>query len=418
MVTDLPDSNAVPPGARPVLGLEQEAIRSQVAQILAGPEFRSSQRCQEFLRFVVEQSLAGHASELKERTIGVGAFGRAADYETNLDGVVRIKASEVRKRLSLYYAGSGKAAKVVIELPVGSYVPTFTARESSSPSRSPSSDSAEGTSKHTVAISGNEVAHHGTAGPRRRGAWSGIAWIAVALVAAVSLSAYGWHSQRTPSVLNEFWEPMLSGPGPVLIASAYVPVYAHDARVPGDQGELTLMADQYVGGGDLVAAARVAGMLGHMGRASEVRVGNAISFQDLRSAPTVLIGYSSTQWKDVTRDFRFYVDDSDRGMIRDGGKPTDWYPHNVTSEFHTDEDYAVISRAFLPQTHSMLILISGCTQYGTEGAADLISNPELLAAALREAPAGWQRKNLQLVLHMQVIANAPASAKVVAAHYW
>lgn len=75
----------------------------------------ASQRCQEFLRFVVEQSLAGHADSLKERTIGVEAFGRAADYETNLDGVVRIKASEVRKRLSLYYAGSGKAAKVVIE---------------------------------------------------------------------------------------------------------------------------------------------------------------------------------------------------------------------------------------------------------------------------------------------------------------
>jgi hypothetical protein len=188
--------------------------------------------------------------------------------------------------------------------------------------------------------------------------------------------------------------------------------------MPGDQGELTLMSDQYVGGGDLVAAARVAGMLGRMGRATEVRVGNAISFQDLRNSPTVLIGYSSTQWKDVTQDFRFYVDDSDRGMIRDNGKPTEWYPHNVTRDFHTDEDYAVISRAFLPQTHSMLILVSGCTQYGTEGAADLIANPDLLAGALREAPAGWQHKNLQLVLRMQVIANAPASPKVVAAHYW
>jgi len=105
-------------------------------------------------------------------------------------------------------------------------------------------------------------------------------------------------------------------------------------------------------------------------------------------------------------------------MIRDNGKPTEWYPHNVTREFHTDEDYAVVSRAFLPQTHSMLILISGCTQYGTEGAADLMTNSELLAAALREAPAGWQHKNLQLVLRMQVIANAPASPKVVAAHFW
>ncbi len=412
MVTDSPDSNAALPGARSVLSVEAEAIRCQLAQILASPEFRSSQRCQEFLRFVVEESLTGHAGVLKERTIGVEAFGRAADYETNLDGVVRIKASEVRKRLSLYYAGSGKTAKVVIEMPVGSYVPNFMARESSA------NGTAGGSPANVAAISGNQVARDGASEHRARKLWIGSALFAAGMIAAISMSAYWWHSQHTSSVLNEFWEPMLRDPGPVLIAAAYVPVYAHDAQVPADRGELILMPDQYVGGGDLVAAARVAGMLGRMGRASEVRVGNAISFQDLRNSPTVLIGYSSTHWKDVTQDFRFYVDDSDRGMIRDNGKPTEWYPHNVTRDFHTDEDYAVISRAFLPQTHAMLILISGCTQYGTEGAADLITNPELLAAALREAPAGWQHKNLQLVLRMQVIANAPASSKVVAAHFW
>ncbi|MGO9864881.1 MAG: hypothetical protein ACLPLR_14805 [Terriglobales bacterium] len=413
MVTDSPDSHAAPIGARSVLGLEPEAIRSQLAQILASPEFCASHRCQEFLSFVVEQSLAGHADSLKERTIGVEAFGRAADYETNLDGVVRIKASEVRKRLSLYYAGSGKAAKVAIDLPVGSYVPNFAARES----LSSSNGNAEENSESTAAISGNPVMRNRTS-QRARNTWIGIALIAAGLIAAISLSAYWWHSQHTSSVLNEFWEPMLRGSGPVLIAAAYVPVYAHDPRMPGEQGEMTLMSDQYVGGGDLVAAARISGILGRMGHASEVRVGHAISFQDLRNSPTVLIGYSSTQWKDVTQDFRFYVDDSDRGMIRDNGKPTDWYPHNLTRDFHTDEDYAVISRAFLPQTRSMLVLISGCTQYGTEGAADLIANPELLAAALHEAPAGWQGRNLQLVLRMKVIANTPASPKVVAAHFW
>ena len=412
MVTDSPDSHAALPGARPVLGLEEEAIRSQLAQILASPEFCASHRCQEFLRFVVDETLAGHAAVLKERTIGVEAFGRAADYETNLDGVVRIKASEVRKRLSLYYAGSGKTANVVVELPVGSYVPTFAARESSS------TGSVAENPETAAAVSRDQVAHDSGFEHRRRNSLIGTALIAAGLIVAISLSAYWWHSQHTPSVLNEFWEPMIRGSGPVLIAAAYVPVYAHDGRVPGDQGKLLPMSDQYVGGGDLVAAARVAGMLGRMGRASEVRVGNAISFEDLRNSPTVLIGYSSTQWKDVTQDFRFYVDDSDRGMIRDNGKPTEWYPHNITRDFHTDEDYAVISRAFLPQTHSMLVLISGCTQYGTEGAADLITNPELLAGALREAPAGWQHKNLQLVLRMQVIANAPASPKVIAMHYW
>jgi hypothetical protein len=66
----------------------------------------------------------------------------------------------------------------------------------------------------------------------------------------------------------------------------------------------------------------------------------------------------------------------------------------------------------------MLILITGCTQYGTEGAARLITNPELLASALHGAPKGWQEKNFQLVLRMEVIANSPASAQVIASYYW
>jgi hypothetical protein len=66
----------------------------------------------------------------------------------------------------------------------------------------------------------------------------------------------------------------------------------------------------------------------------------------------------------------------------------------------------------------MIVLVSGCTQYGTEAAAELVTNPVLLAEALRGAPDGWQRKNLQLVLHVKVIANAPASPQVIASHYW
>ncbi len=81
-------------------------------------------------------------------------------------------------------------------------------------------------------------------------------------------------------------------------------------------------------------------------------------------------------------------------MLLEGRKA---YPQGATPENHAEEDYAVISRAFDPETHAMLILVSGCLQYGTEGAARLITNPDLLAPALRNAPKDWQKKNLQLV---------------------
>jgi hypothetical protein len=66
----------------------------------------------------------------------------------------------------------------------------------------------------------------------------------------------------------------------------------------------------------------------------------------------------------------------------------------------------------------MLVEIAGITQYGTEGAAELVTNPDLFAEALRGAPSGWQKKNLQLVVHVKVISGTAVSPKVVATHFF
>jgi hypothetical protein len=396
----------------------EEAIRLQLRRILESPEFRTSKRCQDFLSFVVEQTLAG--LPLKERTIGAGVFGRDASYNTNDDGIVRIKAGEVRKRLGLYYAAFGSHDDVEIELPVGSYVPTFSAL----PRNGHNADSLPfiESSNFPSATIGGGMRLLGVRG------FHGIVWkiawiIGLSAVIAV-LATLAWRAYRPQSVLDQFWEPVLGGKIPVVVAASYAPVYYPSSylgpprTVESPRGsDFVLLTDQYVGGGDLLAAAGVAGMLGRMGRPFTIRIGNAVTFEDLRSGPAVLIGYSSTHWKDVTKGFRFYIDD-DLGTIEDNGKPTDWFPHHLSSDFHTDEDYALVSRSFDGQTHTMIVLVSGFTQYGTEAAAEVITDPTLLAEALHDAPDGWQRKNLQLVLHMKVIANAPASPQIIASHYW
>jgi hypothetical protein len=66
----------------------------------------------------------------------------------------------------------------------------------------------------------------------------------------------------------------------------------------------------------------------------------------------------------------------------------------------------------------MLVEVAGITQYGTDAAADLVTNADLIAEALRTAPSNWQSKNLQLVLHVKVISGTPSSPKVVATHFW
>src|ERR1700735_1705448 len=100
-------------------------VREQLNRLLAHPLFTNSKRYPVLLAYTVEQTLLGHANELKERTIGVEAFGREPTYDATIDPVVRTTAAEVRKRLIQYYYNTDHAGELIIELPLGSYVPSF-----------------------------------------------------------------------------------------------------------------------------------------------------------------------------------------------------------------------------------------------------------------------------------------------------
>jgi TolB-like protein len=102
-----------------------EAARRQLEKVLASPGFSRNERLSRFLRFVVEQHLAGRADELKESVIAVEVLGRSPDHDPKQDSIVRTEAARLRVRLSEYYLGDGKDDPLVIELPKGGYVPAF-----------------------------------------------------------------------------------------------------------------------------------------------------------------------------------------------------------------------------------------------------------------------------------------------------
>jgi len=101
------------------------SIRSALEAVISSEAFVGSKRCQDFLRLVVEHALASELDDLRERMIGVEMFGRPVDYDTSNDAVVRVRATEVRKRLTQYYGHAVPTPVVRIELPPGSYVPEF-----------------------------------------------------------------------------------------------------------------------------------------------------------------------------------------------------------------------------------------------------------------------------------------------------
>ena len=100
-----------------------KAFQRHLEDVLRGKAFRGSHRSARFLEYIVERSIHGHGDELKERVIGIELFGRSPSYDTGEDAIVRVTASDVRKRLVQHYEISGPGSDFCIRLPLGSYIP-------------------------------------------------------------------------------------------------------------------------------------------------------------------------------------------------------------------------------------------------------------------------------------------------------
>ena len=112
-----------------VAGAPEEAVRGQLERVLESPGFRYSERLSRFLRFVVEQQLAGNPGQLKESVLAVEIFDRPTSYDPHVDSIVRVEARRLRAKLEHYYGSAGREDPVILALPKGSYAPVFALRE-------------------------------------------------------------------------------------------------------------------------------------------------------------------------------------------------------------------------------------------------------------------------------------------------
>ena len=122
------------------------SVREALERILASPGFDASARNRRLLEYLVEETLAGRADRLKGLTIAIDVFGRdAATFDPQPDPVVRIEAAKLRRRLERYYLTAGQEDPIRIDIPKGTYVPTFEERDGPLPDLSPSSAAGERT---------------------------------------------------------------------------------------------------------------------------------------------------------------------------------------------------------------------------------------------------------------------------------
>lgn len=401
--------------------------------ILKSPSFRNSERCKQFLKYVVENSIERRSEFLKERSIGIEVFGLPADYGTGDNPIVRVQAGEVRKRLQQYYDASETIPPVQIELPTGSYTPHFRFAKEAKLVAEPSPLSTVPEVGAVKKISFNRT-------------------LIVAILVFASLSAftafYMYSTQRVASNLDKFWNPAYSAKAPILICFAQPIVYVPGDTLfqryqaknpdafqnftdrttkplplrPGEEiawGDMKLSPDLGLAAGDVYAAQRITAFLEENHKRTQARIGNDYTFEDLRNSPSVLIGAVDNRWAiQLTSKLRFaFLESEPAGIVEQIPAGRQW--HNAFGEDgRLLRDHAIVARLLDSQTGQFTVIVAGVWASGTEAGAEFVTDNVALSQVLKTAPPGWEKKNLEIVLETDVTDLISSPPRVVAAYFW
>lgn len=181
-----------------------DEVREALERVLSSDTFANAGRLSRLLRYVVERTLAGEGSTVKEYVLGVDVFDRPDTYDPRIDSIVRVEARRLRTRLADYYRGAGQHDPVRIDVPLGTYVPVFST--SPAPNRSTSQDPHIATSDRHIATSPNEDIATSRDGEIARSHVSrrSLAVVAMVLVtvAALAIAVAAWRLQAGPPAVT------------------------------------------------------------------------------------------------------------------------------------------------------------------------------------------------------------------------
>jgi hypothetical protein len=405
------------------LEITPDMIRVQLDLLVRDEVFCSSKRSVKFLTYVVEQTLTGSADQIKERTIGVEVFGRKPSYDTNLDHIVRTAATELRKRLAIYYGDDKHRFELRMGLIPGSYIPRFTLPQPTSNGVIEPAVVTESPAQSSPSVELDSP----TETVQKKRTWI---YLLSAFALVACLLGYRWLNRPTAQQL--FWQPVLETPGPVLVGVGDTP--NGPPTLPDTDGEPDFStpiprpdASETVPFPDTVTIARVVGQLEANGKQVLIRRENSRSFSDLREGAVVLVGAFNNEWSlRLSHHLRYSLAlDADRHVvyIRDAKNPSSrawsWatnQPRDHVGGPHSPvmQDYALISRIHNSGTGHVVVVIGGLYTFGTQAAGEFLTDSQLMQAVAKASQLDAAHPNLQIVLGTTVTDDTPGPPRVLA----
>ncbi len=378
------------------------AIRQQLERILASPGFAASERRGRLLKYLVEKALAGEPT--KEYSIGVDVFEKPADYDPRVDPSVRVEIGRLRTKLSHYYADANAGA-VHIQIPKGSYVPIFEGRQAAA-----LEDEAE------------------PAGWKQRepacAAWTEPQWAAMR-------DLWGPFFPRPDHELTvvtadasfALWQDLA---GQTLSLGEYL---SRNYFSMGDPHLREIAARRCVAPADLNISLRLVEVADAFGGAVKACYARNLSMADLRTGPAVLIGSRrSNPWVQLFErhlNFVLALDPPPGGPRFENKAPGPGEPaaFSIPCRFDIDgtertemEAYALVALVPNLSDRGHVLLLEGLNMEGTDAAGDCVTNPERLAALLRQLghKPGTPVRPFEALLKLTSIPGGYADPAVIA----
>jgi hypothetical protein len=419
---------------------EPAEIRLQLQRLLAHPLFTNSKRYPVLLAYTVEQTLRGNSPSLKERTIGIEAFGRKPDYDANADPVVRTTAAEVRRRLIQYYYDPSHAGELVIELSAGSYIPAFR------PPNAQRMDAAGNDSELQqleIAEAEPEIIQANTPSfailpaqpnaeplPRFATRWTSRWIVALGLLLLSGMLGFvagRYRPARSLSNMDQFWEPITSSSNPTTYCLGEPDprtTQSADGTAttrPEEQVQTRLRLSGRLNMSDVVTLTRTIAPLASRHGAFRVLTASETSFAQLREPPIVLIGGFDNPWTlRITQGLRYGFEGMEGSwqIIDHRNKQVFWAVKMDLSMQNLVRDYAIVARIHDATTGQPVIVVAGISDQGTEAASEVVYNPVYLNSLLDKAPKDWGRRNMEAVIETHVIGGHPGPPDILAVETW
>ena len=367
-------------------------------------------------------TLSGDVARLKERLIGIEVFGRAADYNTADDPIVRITIAEIRKRIAQYYHEGERSEELRIALEAGSYIPEFhfpkplqSPQLSASSSTEPEMRQPSNSSSHPVSSERLQT--------RRR--YTGLRWLALGLAVAaiLTVSSVGVSRLISPSPAAAVLSPLRKGNSSVFFC------IGRPGDIPGVDTQVTSLKDHInqvnaVTFDDVLAFQIISEALHTTSRDVSVKSSVRTSFSDLQRSPTVLIGGLDNTWALHVMKYLPYqidrIDGSPRFQIVNHRKNeiNNWIVDFRENYTELSKDYAIVARFQNPETDQPTLLIAGIGSDATKAAAEYLTNPNSLKPLAAVLTKNKDKKNFEIVIESQIINGASGPPRLLTTTVW